>query len=176
MFPKRQRKRKKSQSMDEILEEFTKEISKELQPCQSEKQRKKDIVVRFKRDELGNRQTHTKYRDRSLSRKAACPGPCTSKDSEHMSAQPVINDDGYNDDAVVSGSLEEPTSEEQLENILDDIEEALANWDGKKNRSWCSRMEALNSTWEDHRKDIMEHVLTLAGNCPVWAWKYVYSV
>jgi hypothetical protein len=66
MFPKRKRKRKNKQSLDEILDVF----SEELQPTE----KRKDVVVRFQRDESGNRVTQTKYRNRSTSIKRASAG------------------------------------------------------------------------------------------------------
>ena len=36
------------------------------------------------------------------------------------------------------------------ETMLKEVEEALENWDGKKSKTWCSRVEALNTAWEDH--------------------------
>jgi hypothetical protein len=51
------------------------------------------------------------------------------------------------------------------ETMLKEVEEALENWDGKKSITWCSRMETLNTAWEDQRGIIMEYVLTFLGSC-----------
>ncbi len=74
MFPKRQRKRKKSQSLDEMLDAFSQELDETDKTKRQSCQKKKDVVVRFERDESGNRVTRTKYRERSGQTKKT-PGP-----------------------------------------------------------------------------------------------------
>ena len=55
MFTKRQRKRKKSQSLDEMLDAFSQELNETDKSDEQSIQKKKDVVVRFERDESGNR-------------------------------------------------------------------------------------------------------------------------
>jgi hypothetical protein len=73
MFPKRQRKRKKSQSLDKMLDAFSQELDETEKTKRQSFQKKKDVFVRFERDESGNRVTRTKYRERSGQTKKA-PG------------------------------------------------------------------------------------------------------
>ncbi len=47
--------------------------------------------------------------------------------------------------------------------MLEDVDELLLDWKGKKSKLWASRMESLNTTWEDHRSNIMEYVLMYVG-------------
>ncbi len=74
MFPKRQRKRKKSQSLDEMLDAFSQELDETDKTKRQSFQKKKDVVVRFEHDESGNRVTRTKYHERSGQTKKT-PGP-----------------------------------------------------------------------------------------------------
>jgi hypothetical protein len=46
--------------------------------------------------------------------------------------------------------------------MLNDVE-LLLDWKGKKSKSWALRMESLNTTWEDHRSNMMEYVLAYVG-------------
>ena len=34
--------------------------------------------------------------------------------------------------------------------MLNDVDELLLDWKGKKAKSWGSRMQSLNTAWEDH--------------------------
>ena len=47
--------------------------------------------------------------------------------------------------------------------MLNDVDELLLDWKGKKAKSWGSRMQSLNTAWEDHRSIIMEYVLAYVG-------------